>query len=59
MRTKLPQEETDAIINRLRTKRDNLLSELREVEFLIEASEKAAKPLSEKKLAALEKLHKS
>ena len=30
MRTKLPQEETDAIINRLRTKRDNLLSELRE-----------------------------
>jgi hypothetical protein len=54
---KFSQEETDGWVAKLRARRDVLATELREVSFLIEAAEKHIKPLSQKKLAALKKLH--
>jgi len=55
-RPKLPPD-VDAIIGRLRQRRENLENELRETEFLLAAAEHAAKPLTPKKLEALKNLH--
>jgi hypothetical protein len=49
------REAGEAVLLKLRVRLATLLAEVREVEFLIAASEKAVKPLSPAKLAAIQK----
>lgn len=56
-RIKFPQEEMNGWVAKLRVRHEELLAQLRENAFLLEAAERHAKPLSAKKLAALAKLH--
>lgn len=49
------REAGEAVLLKLRVRLAALLAEVREVEFLISASEKAVKPLSPAKLAAIQK----
>ncbi len=56
-RIKFPQEEMNDWIAKIRARHEELLAQLRENAFLLEAAERHAKPLSPKKLEALRKLH--
>jgi hypothetical protein len=52
-RIEFPKKKVDGWIARLRAKHETLLAELHETAFLLQAAEKYAKPLSDKKLDAL------
>jgi len=56
-RIKFPQEEVDGWVIKIRARHEELLAQLRENAFLLEAAERHTKPLSPKKLEALRKLH--
>jgi hypothetical protein len=53
----IDREVGEATLLKLRVRLAALQAEVREVEFLVTAAEKAVKPLSPAKQAALDKLH--
>jgi hypothetical protein len=53
----IDREVGEATLLKLRVRLAALQAEVREVEFLVAAAEKAVKPLSPAKQAALDKLH--